>query len=124
MHPLRNLLLLLTVVAGTPSCATPPDSPPVDPLASAGNAEAPPPGERRLSQLEIQALVMGMADEYGAALGEALYLLVRSDDVTPKGRWLVQSFLRNGMGAAIDIAAGSNPSVALLDLMVLVSLLS
>jgi hypothetical protein len=53
-----------------------------------------------------------------------MYLLVRSEKVDPKGRWLALSFLRNGMGAAIDIAAGPNPSVGLLDLLVLASLQS
>ena len=67
---------------------------------------------------------MSVADECGAALGEAIYLLVRSEHVDPRGRWLAQSFLRNGMGAAIDIAAEANPGVGLLDLLVLGSLQS
>lgn len=80
--------------------------------------------KEEITELEVQSLVMGMADEYSAALGEAMYLLVRSEKVDPKGRWLALSFLRNGMGAAIDIAAGPNPTVALLDLLVLGSLQS
>ncbi|MEZ6194575.1 MAG: hypothetical protein R3F20_02440 [Planctomycetota bacterium] len=93
---------------------------PVDPLEQ---LEAPPP-DHRPTQLEIQALVMGMADDYGASLGEAVYLAVRSESADAKARWLAQSFLRNGMGAAIDIGASSNPTVAMLDLLVLSSLQS
>ncbi len=86
---------------------------------------APPPEDApRASALAVQARVMGMADEYGAALGEAMYLLVRSPEIDARGRWLAQSFLRNGMGAAIDIAVGSNPNVAVLDLLVLAALQS
>jgi len=72
--------------------------------------------------LKMQALVMGMADDYIAALGESIYLLTRSDKLDAKGRWLAQSFLRNGVGASLDIAVGPNPSVSLLDLLVLTSL--
>lgn len=65
---------------------------------------------------------MTMADEYIAGLGEAVYLVARSGQQSPKARTLTQSFLRNGVGAAIDIAAGPNPSVAILDLLVLSAL--
>jgi hypothetical protein len=63
-----------------------------------------------------------MTDDYIASLGESVYLLTRNDEVGPKGRWLAQSFLRNGVGASIDIGAGSNPPVDMLDLLVLASL--
>lgn len=75
-----------------------------------------------ISPLEIQALVMSMADDYIAALGESVYLFTRRGEVSPKGRWLAQSFLRNGVGASIEIGAGANPPVDLLDLLVLASL--
>ena len=72
--------------------------------------------------LKIQALVMSMADDYIASLGESIYLLLHSGELDSKGRWLAQSFLRNGVGASLDIAVGPNPSVSLLDLLVLTSL--
>ena len=74
------------------------------------------------ANLKMQALVMDMADDYLASLGESVYLLVRSGKLDSKGRWLAQSFLRNGVGASLDIAVGPNPSVSLLDLLVLTSL--
>jgi hypothetical protein len=72
--------------------------------------------------MKKQALVMSMADDYIASLGEAVYLLIRSGTLDRKGRWLAQSFLRNGVGASLDIAVGPNPPVSLLDLLVLTSL--
>ena len=72
--------------------------------------------------MEIQSMVMDIADEYIAALGESVYLLARSGELDSKGRWLAQSFLRNGVGASLDIAVGPNPPVNLLDLLVLASL--
>ncbi len=74
------------------------------------------------TDLEVQALVMQLADEYIAAMGEACYLMLAEAKDDPRARWLIQSFLRNGVGAAIDIATGPNPDVALLDLLVVSSL--
>ena len=74
------------------------------------------------SALKMQALVMDLADDYIASLGESVYLLTRSGKLDSKGRWLAQSFLRNGVGASLDIAVGPNPSVNLLDLLVLTAL--
>jgi len=75
-----------------------------------------------VSELKMQSLVMDMADEYIASLGESVYLLTRSGKLDSKGRWLAESFLRNGVGASLDIAVGPNPAVNLLDLLVLSSL--
>ena len=72
--------------------------------------------------LKAQTLVLDMADDYIAALGESVYLLTRGEKPDAKGRWLAMSFLRNGVGASLDIAIGPNPSTSLLDLLVLVSL--
>ena len=72
--------------------------------------------------LDVQAHVMDMADNYIAGLGEAMYLAGAEAKNDPHARWLTMSFLRNGVGAALDIASGPNPNVALLDLMVLSSL--
>jgi hypothetical protein len=75
-----------------------------------------------VSALKMQALVMDMADDYIASLGETVYLLTRTDKLDSKGRWLAQSFLRNGVGASLDIAVGPNPAVNVLDFLVLTSL--
>ncbi|WP_319405520.1 hypothetical protein [uncultured Desulfosarcina sp.] len=97
------------------SCAIAPPSAPSGPSASeAVRSDG--------SALKMQALVMGMADDYIASLGESVYLLTRSGKLDSKGRWLAQSFLRNGVGASLDIAVGPNPPVNLLDLLVLASL--
>lgn len=104
-----GLLASLTLLG---SCST--DGPRVqtnEPLVAATAADR-----------DILASVMSMADDYNAGLSEAIYLAVRSKVADPKARWLAQSFLRNGMGAALDIASGPNPNVSLLDLLVLSSL--
>ncbi len=75
-----------------------------------------------LDELAVQALVMEMADEYMATLGEAVYLHLYYPEQDPRGRALATSFLRNGTGAAIDIATSANPDAALLDMVVLASL--
>lgn len=78
--------------------------------------------DARVSELDVQGLVMEMADDYISALGEATYLSGAEVRLDPKARTLSQSFLRNGVGAAMDIAAGPNLNTALLDMVVLVSL--
>lgn len=113
-----RLTLLCILSLATSSCVSGHAAQRVDPMAPTTSPK------HGITEFEVQSLVMGMADEYSAALGEAMYLLVRSESVDPKGRWLAQSFLRNGMGAAIDIAVGPHPSVGLLDLLVLGSLQS
>ena len=70
----------------------------------------------------MQSFVMNMADDNVAELGESIYLLTRSGHLDSRGRWLAQSFLRNGVAASLDIAVGPNPSVSVLDLLVLSSL--
>lgn len=78
-------------------------------------------GDKRTA-LEVQALVMKMADDYNAALGEAMQTIIASKQSSAEARTLAQQFLRNGMGSSLDIAAGPNPDAALLDLLVLTSL--
>jgi hypothetical protein len=34
--------------------------------------------------------------------------------------WVTQAFLRNGMGASLDVAVGPNPSVAIMDMLEIV----
>ncbi len=78
--------------------------------------------DRQRSELEVQAVVMGMADEYTIALSEAMRPIIQSEGSGPVARQLAQGFQRNGTASAIDIAVGPNPDAALLDLLVLVSL--
>jgi len=101
-----GLSLILVACAVQPSSASSPS-----PQDSAVAAE-----------LKRQSLVMELADDYIAALGESIYLLTRSGKLDSKGRWLAMSFLRNGVGASLDVAVGPNPSTNLLDMLVLVSL--
>jgi hypothetical protein len=109
----RNIVLAaLTFTLSAAACAPPRDT--------SGPASVP--ADSDVSPLETQALVMGLADEYIAALGESVYLVTRNEEASPRARWLAQSFLRNGVGAALDIAAGPNPGVGILDLLVSVSL--
>ena len=71
---------------------------------------------------ELQSQAMEMADEYIAGIAEAVYLYSHDPRLDSNSRVLIQSFLRNGVGAALDIGAGNNSNVAILDLMVLSSL--
>lgn len=107
---LTSLLVFLTMI----SCVLRPPS-----ATTAGKSF---PSDGSESALKMQAVVMDMADDYIASLGESVYLLTRSGTLDAKGRWLAQSFLRNGVGASLDIAVGPNPAVGLLDLLVLTSL--
>lgn len=72
-----------------------------------------------LSELQVQALLLNMADDYLAALGEARYLGIDDQTADLRSRTLAQSLLRNGTGAAMDIATQPNPIVGVLDLLVL-----
>lgn len=100
----RAVLVLASLVLV--ACRTP-SSPASGPAADAATATA-------------QARVMEMADDQIAALGEAMYLT--GDAASPRARTLQQSFLRNGVGACLDIGAGPNPWVGMLDLLVLSAL--
>lgn len=77
---------------------------------------------QEVSARDVQQVVMEMADDHIAALGEAVYLTADKVKEDRRARKLAQSFLRNGVGAAMDIATHSNPDVSLLDMVVLASL--
>jgi len=110
IRKLATGLIFLTAL----SCVLqPPSTPSAVTKTPAGGSDA---------TLKMQAQVMDMADDYIASLGESVYLLTRSGKLDARGRWLAQSFLRNGVGASLDIAVGPNPAVNLLDLLVLTSL--
>ena len=74
------------------------------------------------NQFALQATVMSMADDFNTELSEAVYLIQATPDIDMRTRWYAQGILCDGMGASLDIAAGPNPGVAMLDLLVLSSL--
>lgn len=111
-HPTRVALTAVLVAVALTSCAIQSSS------APPGSASP----KTAAAEMKMQALVMSMADDHIASLGEAIYLLTRSRTHDPKARSLAQYFLRNGVGASLDIAVGPNPPVSLLDLLVLTSL--
>ena len=76
----------------------------------------------QMEALELQSLVMDMADDYVADISEIAYLHLTPSAVTAQERILAQSFMRNSFGAAADIAVGPNPEAGLLDLLVLIAL--
>lgn len=106
-----GLAAMLVAVAG--SCAAP---------AGGGSASRQQASAESRTALRTQALVMSMADDYIAALAESVYVLVRKEGMSPRARTLAQSFLRNGVGAALDIGSSPNPATAVLDMVVLSSL--
>ena len=63
-----------------------------------------------------------MSDDWNIALGESMFVLQSAPDISMQTRFNGESFLRNGMGASLDIAVGPNPRVAMLDLLVLATL--
>lgn len=70
----------------------------------------------------LQSTVMSMSDDWNIALGESMFVLQSAPDISMQTRFNGASFLRNGMGASLDIAVGPNPRVAMLDLLVLATL--
>jgi hypothetical protein len=78
------------------------------------------PDDARL--LSLQSVVMSMADDWNIALGESFQNLQSSSAIDLRARIEALWFLRNGMGASLDIAVGPNPRVAMLDLLVLATL--
>jgi hypothetical protein len=70
----------------------------------------------------LQSTVMSMSDDWNIALGESMFALQSAPDISMQTRFNGASFLRNGMGASLDIAVGPNPRVAMLDLLVLATL--
>jgi hypothetical protein len=69
---------------------------------------------------ELQSAAMEMADDYTAALTEAMDRAAQNAGI--RSRAAAQTMLRSGTGSAFSIAAGPNPGVAVLDLLVLSSL--
>jgi hypothetical protein len=78
-------------------------------------------GVDKISQSQLQAMVMSMADSYLLTVGEAL-TLVELDAETPDDRWGVHTLKRTTGAAVLGVAAEPSPEAALLDLLVLSSL--
>ena len=70
----------------------------------------------------LQSVVMSMSDDWNTALGESMVAIQSSPGIAMQTRMNALAFLRNGMGASLDIAVGPNPRVAMLDLLVLAKL--
>ena len=72
--------------------------------------------------LALQSAVMSMSDDWNSALGAMVYQVQRECGSDMDCMWITQAFLRNSMGASLDVAVGPNPSVAIMDMLVLCSL--
>ena len=72
--------------------------------------------------LALQSAVMSMSDDWNSALGAMAYDMQHACGSDMECMWVTQAFLRNGMGASLDVAVGPNPSVAIMDMLVLCSL--
>jgi hypothetical protein len=70
----------------------------------------------------LQSVVMSMSDDWNTALGESMISIQSTPGIDASARMNSLAFLRNGMGASLDIAVGPNPRVAMLDLLVLATL--
>jgi hypothetical protein len=71
---------------------------------------------------ELQSTVMSMSDDWNTALGESMVAIQSAPGIGIESRINGLAFLRNGMGASLDIAVGPNPRVSMLDLLVLAAL--
>src|SRR4030095_12551076 len=72
--------------------------------------------------MDVQSLVMKMADDYNTTLVEAMRPIVMDPESSSTARRSAMWIQRNGMASAIDITVGPNPNAAILDLLVLASL--
>jgi hypothetical protein len=122
LHSALTAFVLLALFTLSGCLALPQTVRGADPGAQLDSAETGPGSGGRIDALELQSLVMGMADDYGSEIAEIVYLLLKPVATSQGELALAQSYVRNSFGAAAEIAAGPNPEVALLDLLVLVSL--
>jgi hypothetical protein len=113
-HPTFTYLWMLAWLL--PACST---APVPGPSAERSGTAAPVVGT---DPQTLQSVVMSMADDWNIALGESMIAVQSATGVDMQTRFNGVAFLRNGMGASLDIAVGPNPRVALLDLLVLSSL--
>ncbi|MFM9180774.1 MAG: hypothetical protein ACKOV8_05950, partial [Phycisphaerales bacterium] len=123
MHATTPWILGAALGAAIAGCATVPSKDGVAGAGAAGRSLAAmqrPHATHRA--VELQSAVMAMADEWNAALGQACTEVEASAGPDLRQRALAQAMLRNGFGASLDIAAGPNPAVAMVDMLVLSSL--
>lgn len=111
----RSVGAFLVALVGGTACSTAPQH---------GSMVPQPPAvpQGTVDPQSIQATVMSMADDWNTALGESVAGIESSTGITNEIRANGLWFLRNGMGASLDIAVGPNPRVAMLDLLVLSAL--
>ena len=106
-----HLFSLVCVVVAIASCASP--------VRTGATGAAQSPSDARM--LQMQALVMAMADDYIAALREARHAMAL-EELSPSARTLAQEFHRNGVSASLTIGSGPHPPTAMLDMLVLAEL--
>jgi len=112
----RTAALIVSIALGAAAaCSSVPGARGGDP-AAATSADA------TARAAVLQSVVMSMADEWNATLGEASAGLVSGPSATIRERWLAEAMLRNGFGSSLDIAVGPNPAVSMADMLVLASL--
>ncbi len=78
-------------------------------------------GPAKISDTELQAMLMGFADTYAGTVGQSSIILEKKLE-TANERKLVRVTMVRGTAAAYDIAAGPNPVIAMLDMVVMVTL--
>ncbi len=106
----RILIILLVCGPLLPGCAV------INSLFGGRAAEA-----RAASLLQVQLSVMRFADEYAAQITEWIGLFQQSTD-DPGERLAAQSWLVSQATSAIKIAAGPNPELNAIDMMVFTTL--
>lgn len=77
--------------------------------------------EYRTTQIELQSELMSFSDSFAAILAQAV-VDVEAQTSKPEIRLIVRSDYIGSVSAAFNIAAGPNPEVGLLDMMVLTTL--
>jgi len=77
--------------------------------------------EYRTTQIELQSELMSFSDRFGAILGQAV-IDVEAKTPNPEIRILARRDYIGSVSAVVTIAAGPNPEVGLLDMMVLTTL--
>jgi len=93
--------------------------------ACAAKKKSTPPTTSTITAPELQSQIMSFADRFMARVNGATidYVHIKGYATTPFTRSVAQGSRLGSCTAAISIAGGSNPEVAMLDMVVLVSLL-
>ncbi|MFV2058513.1 MAG: hypothetical protein ACC707_18780, partial [Thiohalomonadales bacterium] len=89
-------------------------------LAYAGNDEQ----SNKMTPSELQSHLMSFADRFiGAVNNSTINYILTNPKITPLQRALIEGRKLEASSAAVRIAAGANPEVALLDMVILVELM-